>query len=118
MIRKPSRSTLFPYTTLFRSARQENPHAEILLRLEVLKHHVRKVMHVDDHLANTKLTQAGERDLQQGAAFDLHQCLGAFVGDRTQSRAQACCQHHRLHRLEPSSPRCCSTTSTPMRPRT
>src|SRR3712207_8244279 len=28
MIRRPPRSTLFPYTTLFRSARQPGPHAE------------------------------------------------------------------------------------------
>src|SRR2546422_9038599 len=32
MIRRPPRSTLFPYTTLFRSARRELPHGGELLR--------------------------------------------------------------------------------------
>src|SRR5258706_8715234 len=33
MIRRPPRSTLFPYTTLFRSARCRLPHPEIQARL-------------------------------------------------------------------------------------
>src|SRR2546430_5552048 len=47
MIRRPPRSTLFPYTTLFRS------HAVIALELRVVRHRVRRraaaVVHVQVH---------------------------------------------------------------------
>src|SRR2546430_8600116 len=49
MIRRPPRSTLFPYTTLFRSVRRREPQAVVLLpalprvlhgrRLVALEHH-------------------------------------------------------------------------------
>src|SRR5256885_7326121 len=34
MIRRPPRSTLFPYTTLFRSAASSSPHNRLLWRLD------------------------------------------------------------------------------------
>ena len=40
---------------------------------------------------------AGKRDLQQRAAGDLHQRLGAVIGKRAQSRAEAGRQNHRFH---------------------
>jgi len=36
MIRRPPRSTLFPYTTLFRSIRNYNPYANLLVQLHNL----------------------------------------------------------------------------------
>src|SRR3712207_8182614 len=52
MIRRPPRSTLFPYTTLFRSLRPDvRPvvPVAVLLELEELSHRAR--MRVDAHLA-------------------------------------------------------------------
>src|SRR3712207_7385622 len=42
MIRRPPRSTLFPYTTLFRSGRGENPH----LRLHGVRRRRDRSLHV------------------------------------------------------------------------
>src|SRR5438105_13023113 len=53
-------------------ARHLNPHAEVIIRLQTLDNHVRKVMYVDDHLANTKGSQARESYFQERAAGNLH----------------------------------------------
>src|SRR2546426_7592791 len=39
MIRRPPRSTLFPYTTLFRSVRPRRPHHQLLAAREPLGEH-------------------------------------------------------------------------------
>ena len=64
---------------------------------EVLSNHVRVMMRVDDHFAHAKGAQAGECDLQQRAAGNFYQRLGAVVGERPQARAQAGGQNHGLH---------------------
>ena len=78
---------------------------KFLLAARYSTHHVGEVMHVDDHLAHAEVAQAGERDLQQGAALDFHQRLGTIVGEWAQPRAQAGRQNHRFHWPEPSSSR-------------
>src|SRR5207245_9898641 len=78
-------------------ARDRNPHAEVVVGFQVFHNHVGEVMHVDDHLANSKVIQTRERDLQQGAAADFHQRLGTTVGKRPQARAQTGGQNHGFH---------------------
>src|SRR2546422_6811414 len=48
MIRRPPRSTLFPYTTLFRSLERADRHAELLAGLEVLERGVAGEFHRAD----------------------------------------------------------------------
>ena len=92
-------------------------HAEIFVRLQVIDDHVGEVMHVDDHFANAEGAQARERDLQQRAAADFHQRLGAIIGERPQTRAQAGGQNHGLHLPCFSSSRWRTTTLMPLRAR-
>ena len=44
--------------------RNLDPHAEVILRFQVVENHIGKVMHVDDHLVNPEGAQAFECDLQ------------------------------------------------------
>ena len=97
-------------------AGDDNPHAEVVVGFEILHDHVRKVMHVDDHFANSEGAQAREGDLQERAAGNFHQRFGALVGEGAQACAQAGGQNHRFHAAEPSSARCRTTTSTPSLP--
>jgi hypothetical protein len=55
------------------------------------------MMGIDDDLADAKLPQAGNGNLQQRAPGHLHQRLGPVIGERAQARAQARGQDHRLH---------------------
>src|SRR5208282_4356617 len=48
--------------------RDFNAHAEVVVRFQVIKDHVGKMMHIDDDLANAKFAQAGKRDLEQHPA--------------------------------------------------
>ena len=81
-------------------ARDLDAHAEVVVRLQIFDDHVGKVMHIDDHFANSKGAQAREGDLQQRAPGDFHQRFGTIVGERTQARAQAGGQNHRFHWLK------------------
>ncbi len=74
-------------------------HAEVVVSCQVFEDHPGKMMHIDDHLANAKAAQAGERDLQQRAPGNLHQGLGAVIGERAQARTQARRQDHGFHRF-------------------
>src|SRR3712207_7395213 len=67
MIRRPPRSTLFPYTTLFRSVGLGLPHR---LRAEVEGDHlvVRVAMDAMDHVA-AHLPEADEAELHQRISF-------------------------------------------------
>src|SRR5207247_2152541 len=47
-------------------------HAEVIVRPQIIENHAGQVMHIDDHFADSEGSQAGERDLQQGAAGDVH----------------------------------------------
>ena len=38
-------------------ARDFNPHAEVIIRLQILDNHVSEVMHVDNHVAHVKSAQ-------------------------------------------------------------
>src|SRR3712207_7670472 len=48
MIRRPPRSTLFPYTTLFRSQDVRERHSSDALRLAILGHHYRSELPYKD----------------------------------------------------------------------
>ena len=74
-----------------------NPHAEIVMPRQILDDQIGEMMHVDDHFVDTKFAQAGQRDFEQGAACDFHQRLGAIIGKRPQSRAEASGQDHGFH---------------------
>src|SRR3712207_8095323 len=55
MIRRPPRSTLFPYTTLFRSFRQHRPQPQPEDRLQVPQEHSRRHrLHVGEPLRSTR----------------------------------------------------------------
>src|SRR5690348_17564242 len=49
MIRRPPRSTLFPYTTLFRSAADAAKGAEIVVTMLPAGAHVREVLRSEEH---------------------------------------------------------------------
>ncbi len=78
-------------------ARDFNPHAEVIVGPQVIGDHPGVVVRVDDHLAHAKRTQAAEGNLQQSAAGNGDQRLGAVVGEWPQARAQTGGQNHRLH---------------------
>src|SRR5271157_4056944 len=78
-------------------ARDLYAHAEVIVSFQIIDDHVGEVMHVDDHLADPAGAQAGECDLQQGAAGDFHERLGAIVGEGPQARTEAGGQDHRFH---------------------
>src|SRR6202011_3265569 len=98
-------------------ARDFNTHAEVFVCFQILENHFGKVMHVENHLANSKDAQARECDLQQRAASDFHQRFGAIVGEWPQPRTEAGGQNHRFHLSKFSNSRCRTTTSTPLLPR-
>src|SRR3712207_8291618 len=67
MIRRPPRSTLFPYTTLFRSARVEQPHPALV--------DPRRVGHAqaaDGHLAAGDVHEHAAGRLEIGRAHGLN----------------------------------------------
>ena len=86
--------------------------------LQIVDNHVGEVMDVDDDIVDAEGAQAGQRDFEQGAAGDFDQRFGAIVGERTQARAEAGGQNHRLHSgsvlLQFAMTQ---TTSTPLRSR-
>src|SRR5256885_14683983 len=90
MIRRPPRSTLFPYTTLFRSPRQAQRVAE-----EVA---ARPAVHADHHVLQ-HAERREEREVLEGAA-------DAEVGDavrwQRQQRASAEVDVAALGRVEPA----------------
>src|SRR5712692_1620538 len=98
-------------------ARDFNVNAEVIVGFQIVENRIGKVMHIDNHLANPKGEQARERDLQQRAAGDFHQGLGAMVGEWPQARTEPGGQNHRFHLPKFSSSRCRTTTSTPFLPR-
>src|SRR5882724_686372 len=65
--------------------------------------HVSIVMNIDDDVVNAELAQASESDFQQRSSADFNQRFGAVIGQRTQTRTQACSQHHGFHRPRFSS---------------
>ena len=64
-------------------------HSKVLMDLQVIDYHVRKVVHVNDHVMNTELLQACERDFQQAAAIDFNKRFGTVVGKGPEARTQA-----------------------------
>src|SRR5689334_24539766 len=83
MIRRPPRSTLFPYTTLFRSSRKEHVavlHADLLERLEAVGResgaHDAHVLHAAfrqcrEHLARVRLQRSEEHTSELQSQFHL-----------------------------------------------
>src|SRR4029077_14170335 len=89
---------------------------------QAVNHHVRIVMHVDNHVTDPKFAQAGKRNFKQSTSANFNQSFRAVISERTQPRAQASSQHHGLHWpifsssiFSNSTWR--STTSTPALPR-
>src|SRR6266536_1613273 len=78
-------------------ARDFKSHAKVCLLLQVIDNHVGEVMYVDDHLADSKLAQPAQRDLQERLSSHLHQGFRMIVSQRTKARAEASCQNHGLH---------------------
>src|SRR3712207_7249576 len=63
MIRRPPRSTLFPYTTLFRSHR---PPARVLRGAEGFEPRVEALAHLGDDLAHGRAVPAGDEAAARG----------------------------------------------------
>jgi hypothetical protein len=61
-------------------ARQLDAHAKILIRFEIFGNHFGEVMNVDNHLVDSALPQAFQRELEQRAARHLNHCLGPGLG--------------------------------------
>ena len=76
-----------------------NTHAEVAIGLEVIEDFVGEVMDIENDFADAEGTQAAEGELKESTAGDGDQRFGAFIGERTQARAQACGENHRLHLL-------------------
>src|SRR2546429_9176414 len=80
MIRRPPRSTLFPYTTLFRSPREEEPLDE------VLPHGHRATRHDREHHDRALLEFFDERGRPHllGALRPGHHVVAGRDGERTE----------------------------------
>ena len=94
-------------------------HAEVLVCAEVCGDHVRKVMRIDDYFVNAEGAESRQCKFQERAASDFNECLGAIIGQRAQTRAQAGSENHRLHSAALSgkffsSSMWRTTTSTPL----
>src|SRR2546425_8782909 len=76
MIRRPPRSTLFPYTTLFRSRRRGGPRAGVSRRA----HYARPVRGFRVPVLRSCVPRAEERVARPGAARPL--CVSALPRDR------------------------------------
>src|SRR2546430_4316845 len=70
MIRRPPRSTLFPYTTLFRSANNPDDVADFEKQMRRKVHYVIKPDHLWASIANLARTQNGELLNTLQAALD------------------------------------------------
>src|SRR3712207_7221849 len=82
MIRRPPRSTLFPYTTLFRSARE---------RLRRLRHHERRAAHALDPACDGEFDFACA-DRARGDADRLHAGRSEEHTSELQSRQYLVCR--------------------------
>jgi hypothetical protein len=80
-------------------ARDFNAHAEVLVGMEVIDDFVGEMMDVENDFANAEDAQAAEGELKESTAGDGDQRFGAVIGERTQARAQAGGENHRLHLL-------------------
>src|SRR2546422_6311032 len=86
MIRRPPRSTLFPYTTLFRSPQVEPPKRDVELRVH----------------------RPGEDQVQLAAAYLIHQLADPGPQhrlDHTRERVEHTQQDHDLPVVPPAEPR-------------
>ena len=61
-------------------------------------YHVGKVVHVDDDVRRSGLTEFFQLVLQQGLSGHFHQRLGHTVREGLESGAEPCGKDHRLHR--------------------
>src|SRR3712207_7906208 len=83
MIRRPPRSTLFPYTTLFRSADPARPPAAHRDRRRPGDLHPRRVMATKDDETPRKPTSLGAR-IREPLRF-LWRCVEKFLGEDRKS---------------------------------
>src|SRR2546430_12959277 len=84
MIRRPPRSTLFPYTTLFRSPKQRHRLAVLHLERHAFQHHVLEEALVDveqlDHFATSKsLVITASRDRKSTRLNSSHSQISYAV---------------------------------------
>src|SRR5258705_9864464 len=96
MIRRPPRSTLFPYTTLFRSHRQPiraHPESEAHVLLVV---HAAGLEHVGMHLAAAGYLEPtglpADPATRSAAKYAAHVDFGRRFGEREKRRPKACSQ--------------------------
>src|SRR3712207_9048534 len=92
MIRRPPRSTLFPYTTLFRSMHTEVTIAETYLEKAILEHNARRFTAEDAAMAKWWTTELQKRvvdrcvQLHGGYGYMLEYPVAkAFVDSRIQT---------------------------------
>src|SRR2546430_14925197 len=81
MIRRPPRSTLFPYTTLFRSPKQRHRLAVLHLERHAFQHHVLEEALVDveqlDHFATSKSLVITASSIRIATDADTTACVVA-----------------------------------------
>jgi hypothetical protein len=87
--------------------------SKVVVFLQVVQHHVRKVVNVDDDIGYPKTSQAGNNDFEQRAAPNFHQGFGPAVGQRPEASPKARCQDHGLHCARFSRSRWRTTISSP-----
>src|ERR1700675_1515662 len=77
--------------------RDFDTHAKVAVGFQIVDDRVGEVMDVDDDFVYTERAQAGEGDLEQGAAGAFDKSLGAIVGQGAEAGAEAGGQDHRFH---------------------
>src|SRR3712207_9469303 len=70
MIRRPPRSTLFPYTTLFRSRDRDDDHGRLEAEDEVERDHARAQREAEPRVARPELRGRREADQAGGDEHD------------------------------------------------
>src|SRR5258708_18796396 len=98
MIRRPPRSTLFPYTTLFRSELLEAPDWDLIVLDEA--HHARR-----------RGAGTAQEDRKSTRLNSSHQIISyAVFCLKKKNRINATCRHctHQVHRLDTTTGVCCT----------
>src|SRR5256885_12570364 len=102
MIRRPPRSTLFPYTTLFRSSapRRNARHAESGAGHGAphVPHSVARIVRLSLGVQDRKSTRLNSSHLVISyAVFCLKKKKNRRTHDHSYHTTQRCCAHHALH---------------------
>src|SRR3712207_8510812 len=84
MIRRPPRSTLFPYTTLFRS--QKTPAGQLTSKLTEIRRMVKQQLRRNPNLKTGELFARAQNIDPNMKSIRVQQFHGAFVLDRKSTR--------------------------------